>query len=42
VSPVLVFRSRRADRVKIVAWDGTGLVMLWKRLDEGTFKWPPV
>lgn len=39
---VLVFRSKRADRVKIVAWDGTGLVMLWKRLDEGVFKWPPV
>lgn len=39
---VLVFRARRADRVKIVTWDGTGLVMLWKALDEGTFKWPPI
>ena len=39
---VLVFRSKRADRVKIVAWDGTGLVMLWKALDEGAFKWPPI
>lgn len=29
---VLVFRAKRADRVEIVAWDGSGLVMLWKRL----------
>jgi transposase len=39
---VIVFRSRRADRVKLIAWDGTGLVMVWKSLDEGMFKWPPV
>jgi transposase len=39
---VLVFRAKRADRVKIVTWDGTGLVMLWKALDEGLFKWPPI
>ena len=39
---VLVFRAKRADRVKIVTWDGTGLVMLWKALDEGVFKWPPI
>ena len=39
---VLVFRAKRADRVKIVTWDGTGLVMLWKALDQGAFKWPPI
>jgi transposase len=39
---VLVFRAKRADRVKIVAWDGSGLVLIWKRLDEGAFKWAPV
>ena len=39
---VLVFRAKRADTVKIVAWDGTGLVMLWKRLDQGVFRWPPI
>lgn len=39
---VLVFRAKRADRVKIVCWDGTGLVMLWKALDQGAFKWPPI
>jgi transposase len=39
---VVVFRARRADRVKIIAWDGSGLVMLWKALGEGAFRWPPV
>jgi len=39
---IYVFRSKRADRVKIVAWDGTGLVLLWKRLECGAFKWPPI
>lgn len=39
---VIVFRARRADRVKIIAWDGSGLVMLWKALDQGAFKWPPI
>ncbi|WP_420888163.1 IS66 family insertion sequence element accessory protein TnpB [Bradyrhizobium elkanii] len=38
----VVFRAKRADRVKIVVWDGTGLVMYWKRLDGGGFKWPPI
>jgi transposase len=39
---VLVFRSRRADRVKLLVWDGTGLVLVWKRLEQGAFKWPPI
>jgi transposase len=28
---MLVFRSRRADRVKILVWDGSGLVLIWCR-----------
>ena len=39
---VLVFRSRRADRVKIMVWDGSGLVLIWKQLEANTFRWPPV
>ena len=39
---VFVFRSKRADRVKIVTWDGSGLVLLWKRLEQGAFRWPPI
>ena len=39
---VLVFRSKRSDRVKILAWDGSGLVLIWKQLEADTFRWPPV
>jgi transposase len=39
---VVVFRAKRADRIKIITWDGSGLVMMWKALGEGAFKWPPV
>jgi len=37
-----VFRSRRADRVKIVWWDGTGTCLFAKRLEEGGFHWPRI
>ena len=39
---VIVFRARRGDRVKLLVWDGTGLVLIWKRLERGAFKWPSV
>ena len=39
---ILVFRSKRADRVKILIWDGSGLALYWKRLESGKFKWPPI
>jgi transposase len=39
---VLVFRSKRADRVKILAWDGSGLVLVWKQLEANAFRWPPI
>jgi transposase len=39
---VLVFRSKRGDRVKIVVWDTSGLVLIWKQLEGGAFRWPPV
>src|SRR5438105_14652005 len=39
---IFVFRAKRADRVKILAWDGSGFILFWKRLEHGAFKWPPV
>jgi transposase len=39
---IFIFRSKRADRLKILAWDGSGLVLLWKRLEQGAFRWPPI
>lgn len=37
-----VFRSKRADRVKAVWWDGTGVCLFAKRLDEHGFHWPRI
>jgi transposase len=37
---VYVFRARRADRVKLLLWDGTGLVLVGKRLEKSSFRWP--
>ena len=31
---VYVFRAKRADRLKLIYWDGTGLVMAYKRLER--------
>lgn len=39
---VVVFRSKRSDRVKILVWDASGLVLVWKQLQQGGFRWPPV
>ena len=39
---VFVFRSKRMDRVKLLAWDGSGMVLVTKWLHEGRFIWPPV
>jgi transposase len=39
---IFIFQSKRADRLKILAWDGSGLILFWKRLEHGAFKWPPV
>lgn len=39
---VLVFRAKRSDRVKILLWDTSGLVLVWKQMQEGGFVWPPV
>ena len=37
---VFLFRGKRADRLKAIAWDRTGLAIWYKRLERGKFKWP--
>ena len=39
---ILVFRAKRADRVKLLFWDGSGMILVSKRLEQGGFKWPPI
>ncbi len=37
---LFAFRGRRADMIKVLFWDGSGLCLLTKRLEEGRFAWP--
>lgn len=37
---VFIFRSKRADCVKILVWDGSGMWLHYKRLEAGRFLWP--
>lgn len=39
---VVVFRSKRMDRVKLLTWDGSGMVLVTKWLHQGRFTWPPI
>jgi transposase len=32
-----VFRAKRVDRIKVLLWDGSGLVLCHKRLEQGKF-----
>jgi transposase len=37
---LFAFRGRRANLIKIVFWDGTGLCLFIKRLEQSRFSWP--
>jgi transposase len=37
---LFLFRNRRSDRLKVLAWDRSGFRVLYKRLERGTFAWP--
>ena len=39
---VFVFRSKRADRLKLIHFDGTGMCLMTKWLEGGRFAWPPI
>jgi transposase len=39
---VFVFRAKRADRIKLVWWDGSGVCLFAKRLEQGGFRWPRI
>jgi transposase len=39
---IYVFRAKRADRVKLLFWDGTGVCLLTKRIEGSKFHWPRI
>jgi transposase len=41
-SAVIVYRAKRSGRIKILVWDGSGLVLIWKQLNRDSFRWPPI
>jgi transposase len=39
---IFVFRSKRSDRLKVLMFDGTGMILATKWLEEGSFAWPTI
>ena len=37
-----IFRPKNARAVKILTWDGSGLVLLHKKFEDRSFRWPPI
>ena len=36
---LFLFCGRRKDRIKALYWEGNGFVLLYKRLENGSFQW---
>lgn len=37
---LFLFCGVRGDRIKGLIWEGTGFLLLYKRLESGSFSWP--
>lgn len=39
---IYCFRAKKADRIKLIWWDGTGLCLMAEKLERGGFRWPGI
>jgi len=39
-SSLYLFCGKRRDRMKCLLWEGDGFCLLYKRLENGSFRWP--
>ncbi len=39
---LFVFRNRNGNRLKILYWEGAGFCLVYRRLEKGTYRFPPV
>lgn len=37
---LFLFCGRRKDRIKGLYWEGDGFILLYKRLEQGSYQWP--
>jgi transposase len=37
---LFIFCGRRSDRIKCLHWESDGFLLLYKRIEAGSFKWP--
>jgi transposase len=38
---LFVFRNRTGNRLKILYWEGAGFCLVYRRLEKGTYRFPP-
>lgn len=37
---LFVFRNKRGDKIKVLFWDRSGFCLIYKRLEQGSFRFP--